>query len=126
MLRQVMVWAGRVIGSVCGAAAALAWSFAMWVPSAGLTLSGVSFVVAFAMALLALFAAIAAVRGHYTVLTLMFLASFFPVGAFLLTADHWLRVVGVLDLGFLTAAALLRFAATKGASPRAGAEERAA
>src|SRR5690606_13642207 len=55
VLAQAAAVSGKVIGAACGAAAALAWSFAMWVPSAGLTLSGVSFLVAFAMALLALF-----------------------------------------------------------------------
>jgi hypothetical protein len=98
---------GRVIGAIAGFAASLCWVFAMWVPTAGLTLAGVSFVVALLMAIIALFAMIAAVRGHFVVLTLMFLASFFPIGAFLMTTDHWLKWVGALDIGFITAAFLM-------------------
>jgi len=40
-------------------------------------------------------------------LVLLFLASFFPVGAFLLPTDHWLKWVGWVDLGLLVAAVLL-------------------
>ena len=98
---------GRVVGAVTGALASICWVVAIWLPTAGLTLSGISFVVALLMAPLALFAMIASLRGHFVVVTLMFLASFFPVGAFLITADHWLKWVGRLDLAFLVAVLLM-------------------
>jgi hypothetical protein len=107
---------GRTIGTVTGGVASAAWMIAMWVPSAGLTLSGISFVAALVMALSALFAAIASVRGHTVVVVLVFLASFFPVGLFLSTTDHWLKWVGRLDVGFLIAAVLM-WAGSRSAKP---------
>ncbi|HLF11378.1 MAG TPA: hypothetical protein VJA26_09185 [Gammaproteobacteria bacterium] len=98
---------GRIVGAATGIVTSVCWVVAIWVPTAGLTLSGVSFVVALLMALLALFATIASVRGHVIVVMLVFLASFFPVGAFLITADHWLQWVGRSDIGFLVAAFLM-------------------
>ena len=50
---------------------------------------------------------IAAAYGHGVVIALFFLASFFPVGAFLMPTDHWLKWVGWLDLGLLVAAVLI-------------------
>ena len=98
---------GRGLGALCGAALAVIWAFAFWVPAAGLTLPGVSAVGAVMFAAFALFATIASVRGHATVVVLLFLASFFPVGAALIRIDHWFRIVGWLDLGLGVAAALL-------------------
>jgi hypothetical protein len=83
------------------------WAFVLWVPAAGLTLSGVSVVVALMLTAFAVFAAIASVRGHATVVVLLFLASFFPIGASLIRIDHWLRAVGWLDVGLALASALL-------------------
>jgi hypothetical protein len=97
----------RALGALCGAALAVIWAFVLWVPAAGLTLSGVSVVVALMPAAFALFATIASLRGHPTVVVLLFLASFFPIGASLIRIDHWLRAVGWLDLGLLAASALL-------------------
>ncbi|HEX6997039.1 MAG TPA: hypothetical protein VF322_02780 [Gammaproteobacteria bacterium] len=111
-MARSLLWLARIVGVGCGGLAALAWSYAMWVPSAGITLSGVSFVGALMMALFALIGAIAAYRGHAVVLVLVFLASFFPVGFFWLTTDHWLRYVAMLDFGFPVAAALV-FAARR-------------
>jgi hypothetical protein len=104
---SALLWAGRAIGAVCGAGVTGLWLVAIWFPSVGLTLSGISLVVAFAMVLIAVVAVIAAVRGQGVVLLLVFFASFFPVGAYLLTVGHWLRWIGVLDLGYAVAGALL-------------------
>ena len=46
-------------------------------------------------------------RGHFVVVMLVFLASFFPVGVALFNADHWLQWVGRLDAAFLVAALLM-------------------
>ena len=107
MMAKALNMLGRIVGSLTGIVLSVCWVVAMWIPTAGLTLSGISFVVALLMALLALFAMIASMRGHSAVVTLVFLASFFPVGLFLSTADHWLKWVGRLDVGFLVAALLL-------------------
>jgi hypothetical protein len=106
---------GRALGALCGAVLAVAWAFALWVPTSGLTLVGVSVVTALLLTVLGLFAVIASLKGHPTVLVLLFLASFFPVGMFLMRVDHWLRWSGWVDLGLLIAAALLW--TTRGAVP---------
>jgi len=100
-------WFGRGLGVVCAALLASAWAFVLWVPAAGLTVTGISVVTALLLVTLAVFAGIAAAHGHAVVLTLMFLASFFPVGAFLMPTDHWLKWVGWIDLGLLAAAVLI-------------------
>jgi hypothetical protein len=100
-------WLGRALGLVCGAALAGAWAFVLWVPAAGLTVTGISVVTALLLVTFAVFAAIAAVYGHATVIALLFLASFFPVGAFLMPTDHWLKWVGWVDIGLLVAAVLI-------------------
>jgi hypothetical protein len=112
---------GRALGALCGAVLSVAWVFALWVPAARLTLSGVSVVVALLLAVFAVFATIASIRGHAVVVVLLFLASFFPIGAYLMPADHWLRWVGWFDLGLLLAAVLIwvtRRAALASASER--------
>lgn len=98
---------GRAVGVVCAALAAAAWAVALWVPAAGLTPTGISVVTALLLVVLAVLAGIAAVYGHAVVLALLFLASFFPVGAFVMPTDHWLKWVGWLDLGLLAAAVLI-------------------
>lgn len=98
---------GRGIGALSGAVLAVCWAYIMWVPTGGLHLSGVSFVVSLLLALGALFCVIAAIRGHSPVLILVFLASFFPIGVTLLQADNWLRWVGWLDFGLLIGGALM-------------------
>jgi hypothetical protein len=98
---------GRALGVVCAALVASAWAVALWVPAAGLTPTGISVVTALLLVVLAIFAGIAAVYGHAVVLALLFLASFFPVGAFVMPTDHWLKWVGWLDLGLLAAAVLI-------------------
>jgi hypothetical protein len=106
-MAKAINWFGRALGLTCAAVLASAWAFALWVPSAGLTLSGVSVVTALLLVAFALFAGIAAVHGHGAVLALLFLASFFPVGVFLMPTDHWLKWVGWVDLGLLVSAVLI-------------------
>lgn len=101
--------AARGLGVTLGAVNAAAWAFAMWVPTGGLTLAGFDLVVAFLMCIAGVVAVIAAVRGHSHVLLGAFLVSFLPVGAFVLTLDHWLSWIGMSDLGLLVSAAVLRF-----------------
>src|SRR5262245_44884094 len=106
-MTKALNWLGRGLGVACAAVLAVAWSYVLWVPSAGLTVTGVNVVTALLLVAFAVFAGIAAVYGHGLVIALLFLASFFPVGAFLMPTDHWLKWVGWLDLGLLVAAVLL-------------------
>jgi len=105
---RIVDYAGRAIGAVSGAGVAVLWMLGMWVPDTGLELTGINFVVGMLMALFALFAAIASVRGHAVVLVVLFVASFLPVGLALIGADHWLAWIGRLNVGYLVAAALIR------------------
>ena len=107
-MSNALNWFARGLGVVCALALAMAWAFALWVPTAGLTLSGVSVIMALLLVAFALFAGIASAYGHAVVVTLFFLASFFPIGAFLMSAQHWLHWVGWIDLGLLASAALMR------------------
>lgn len=105
---RIVDFAGRGIGAASGAIVAMLWILGVWMPASGLALTGINFVVALLMALLALFAAIASVRGHPAVLLVVFVASFFPVGVTLIEADHWLRWAGALNVCYLVAAVLIR------------------
>lgn len=106
-MARTINWLGRAIGVVSAACLAAAWAFVLWVPAAGLTVSGISVVTALLLVAFAVFAGIASVHGHALVIALLFLASFFPVGAFLMPTDHWLKWVGWIDLGLLAAAVLI-------------------
>jgi hypothetical protein len=75
----------------------------MWIPTPALPLSGMAFAVALLMAMLAIIAVIASVHGHGITLIVLFFASFFPIGFFLLGIPGWVRVIGVLNLGYLIA-----------------------
>jgi hypothetical protein len=114
-MSRLMNLAGRALGVVCAALIASAWAVALWVPAAGLTPTGISVITALLLVVLAIFAGIAAVYGHAVVLALLFLASFFPVGAFVMPTDHWLKWVGWLDLGLLLAAILIRLTSRRAA-----------
>lgn len=114
---------GRGLGAFCGGALAAGWAYALWVPAAGVALADESVVggasvvfVSLLMIALALFAAIGSWRGHFTVVTLAFVASFLPVGLSLLPSADWVRWLGYLDVGLLVAALLIR-ATARAAKP---------
>jgi len=75
----------------------------MWTPALALPLSGMAFVVALLMAVLAIIATIASIHGHGITLIVLFFASFFPIGLFLLGMPGWVQVIGILNLGYLIA-----------------------
>jgi len=104
---RIVDYAGRALGAMSGALVAVLWILGLWLPESGMALTGINFVVALLMALLALFAVIAAIRGHTAVLIVAFVASFFPVGLALLGGDHWLAWAGRLNVCYLVAAALM-------------------
>jgi hypothetical protein len=106
-MRSIVNKLGRGLGIVCGAFLSAAWALAVWVPAAGVSVTGVSVIVALLFTVLALLAVIASIHGHFTVVTLLFIASFFPVGMSLLPVQHWPRFIGWADLGLLAAAVLM-------------------
>lgn len=114
---RIVDGAGRGLGAVSGALVAVLWMLALWMPESGMALTGINFVVALLMALFALFAVIASVRGHATVLLVLFVASFFPVGVTLLGAEHWLAWAGRLNVCYLVAGALIRLGGRRRAEP---------
>jgi hypothetical protein len=104
---KTLNWLARGFGVLCASVLGAVWAFVLWVPSAGLALSGVSIVMALLLVAFAVFAGVASAYGHAAVVALFFLASFFPIGAFLMPTDHWLRYVGWVDLGLLLAAVVM-------------------
>ncbi len=102
-MRELIQLGGKFTGVVSGVGACASWIVAMWTPTPALPLSGVAFAVALLMAMLAIIAVIASVRGHGITLIILFFASFFPIGLFLLGTPGWVRVIGVLNLGYLIA-----------------------
>ena len=108
-----MEFAGRALGALSGAVMSVLWMYAVWFPSPEISMQGVGVAVAWLMALLAIFAIIASVKGHHVVLFVAFLASFLPVGAFLLYVPDWPRWIGVLDIVLLLASVLIWQSARK-------------
>jgi len=102
-MKKTVQFVGKFTGVLSGIGACASWSIAMWTPTPPVPLSGMAFFVAMLMAILAIIAAIAAYHGHGIVLMVVFFTSFFPIGVFLLGVPGWMRVIGVLNLGYLIA-----------------------
>ena len=111
---------GRALGALAGAIVSVLWMYAIWFPTDALGMSGASVAVAWLMALLGIFGTIAGVRGHAGLLFVVFLASFLPVGAYMLYVTGWPRWIGIADCALLAASTLIAY----GARP-AGRERRA-
>lgn len=103
-------WAGRALGGLAAGISSLLWVFAMWMPTTQAVFSGWSFAIGFLMMLFSLLAVIAAIKGHGAMMLAMFLASFLPVGAYLIRVNHWLQWIGVLNLALLVAALMTLWA----------------
>ena len=102
-MREIIQLVGKITGVVSGVGACASWIVAMWTPNPPLPLSGVAFFVALLMAILAILAVIASIHGHGVALIVLFFASFFPIGYFLLGVPGWISVIGVLNIGYLIA-----------------------
>lgn len=102
-MRATIQLVGKIIGVASGVGACAFWIIAMWIPNPALPLSGIAFVVALLMAVLAIIATIASIHGHGITLIVLFFASFFPIGLFLLRIPGWVQVIGILNLGYLIA-----------------------
>lgn len=100
-MRSIIQLIGKTIGIISGVGACVAWMFEMWSPTPALHLSGFGFAVALMMAMLAGIAVLAAVHGHGITLIVLFFASFFPIGLFLIGEAGWIGVIGFLNLGYL-------------------------
>ena len=110
---------GKLIGFVSGCIAAIMWNQLMWFGGSessqlfsDFAKSAWSqpfpvFVVAMIMVILSVAVVIASVREHYRALVVLFVVSFFPIGISLFTADHWIKWVGVVNIGFLVAGLLM-------------------
>lgn len=106
---NVVNLSGRVLGASSGAAVAVLWMLAIWMPSTADMLAGISLVVSLLMVLIALFAVIASVHGHSLVLIFAFVASFLPIGFNLIASDEWMLAwIGRLNVAYLIAGALMR------------------
>ncbi len=102
-MRETIQLVGKFIGMISGAAVCAAWIVAAWAPTPVLELADVAFAVAMFMAVLAIIVVIASYHGHGITLIVLFFASFFPIGVFLLELSGWVRMIGILNLGYLIA-----------------------
>ncbi len=108
-LRLTLNLAGRALAGLSAGSMAILWLAAIWLPGAGDVLGNWAVLVAALLLMAALLAVVAAVNGHANLMLAMFLASFLPVGAFLLYTDHWLRWVGICCLVLLLGSLMTRF-----------------
>ena len=67
--------------------------------------------VVFLMILSALLVIIASIKKNSTALLVMFFIAFLPVGLYVIAIPHWIRWIGLVDLGYLVAGLLLRLSA---------------
>jgi hypothetical protein len=119
MLRTLSQYAGKIIGAASGVAACGIWLWALGTPQGPFSLSAANIAIGVLMMMVAIFAVIASVRSHGRVLVVMFIMSFFPVGAYLFGIPHWLRWIGVVDLGFLVAGLMIWYSTPKTVDQRA-------
>ncbi|HAY45796.1 MAG TPA: hypothetical protein DCY55_05875 [Gammaproteobacteria bacterium] len=98
---------GQSIGVLSGAAVFALWCYAMWAPASEMSLSGITLSGAFALSLLAILAIIVSIKGHSLGLFVVFFLSFFPVGFFFLTEDHFLQWGSWLNLCYPIGAAIM-------------------
>ena len=118
-LRTLSQFAGTIIGAASGVAACGIWLWALGTPQGTLSLSAAYIAIGVLMMLIAIFAVIASVRGHGVALLVLFMMSFFPVGAYLFGIPHGLRWIGVVDLGFLVAGLMIWYSTPKTVEQRA-------
>jgi hypothetical protein len=112
-MRTFSRYTGKFIGAASGVAACGLWLWVLATPQDTFLRSAVHIAVGVLMVLLAIFAVIASLRGHGRALVVMFIMSFFPVGGYLLGIPHWLRWVGVANLGFLVAGLMIIYSTRK-------------
>ena len=102
---------GQLIGVTAGALSCLLWMAALWDPASTFSFNPVSMLVVFLMILSALLVIIASIKKNSTALLVMFFIAFLPVGLYVIAIPHWIRWIGLVDLGYLVAGLLLRLPA---------------
>ena len=102
-MRKIIQLIAKTIGVISGAATCVCWIVAIWWPLPELPLTGIAFVGALLMIMFSILAVIASVHGHGRVLIFLFSASFLPIGLYLLGDPDWVRIIGILNFGYLIA-----------------------
>ncbi|MBQ0799165.1 MAG: hypothetical protein KBT63_07740 [Porticoccaceae bacterium] len=102
-MRKAIQLFGKFTGVVAGVGTCACWIIAMWMPASPLAFTGIAFFVALLMLIFSIIAVIASLQGHGITLIVLFVASFFPIGWFLLGSADWVRVIGLLNVGYLIA-----------------------
>jgi hypothetical protein len=106
-LKRALDLLGRGIGMLAGGLTSFIWIYEIWLGDVSIT--GVSVLVAGLLAFASLIAAIAAFHGQSAIVFIVFVPSFLPIGGYLLGVDHWLRIVGVLNILLLLAGLMIWF-----------------
>jgi len=100
--------AAQIIGVISGLSGCLLWLLTIGDPASTFSFSTASFAVVFVMILISIIAIIASIKGHGTMLIVLFAVSFFPIGLYVIAIPHWLRWVGLVNIGYLIAGLLIR------------------
>jgi len=109
--------AGQLTGTVAGSLSCLLWMATLWDPASPFSFSPASFIVVLGMILIAILVVIASIKGNSTMLLVLFFIAFLPIGLYVIGVPHWIRWVGLANLGYLLAGLLLRAPAS---NPDAG------
>jgi hypothetical protein len=102
-VKKIIQLIAKTIGAISGAATCICWILAIWFPLPELPLTGIAFVGALLMIMFSILAVIASIHGHGRVLIFLFAASFFPIGLYLLGDPDWVRIIGILNFGYIIA-----------------------
>jgi hypothetical protein len=103
IVRKIIQLIAKTIGVTSGSATCVCWVLVIWFPLPELPLTGIAFIGALLMIMFSILAVIASVHGHGRVLILLFAASFFPIGLYLIGDPDWVRVIGILNFGYIIA-----------------------
>lgn len=99
---------GQLTGIVAGVVSCVLWMAALWDPASTFSFKPASMLVVFLMIVIALLVVIASYKKNSTALLVMFFVAFLPIGLYVIAIPHWIRWVGLADLGYLAAGLLLR------------------
>ncbi|MGK0297593.1 MAG: hypothetical protein ACI9XC_001203 [Gammaproteobacteria bacterium] len=98
---------GQLTGIIAGAVASILWMMTLWVPEASFSFNIASMAVVLLMIVLAIIVIVASLKGHSTVLIVIFGISFFPIGLYVLGIPHWIQWVGLANIGYLLAGVII-------------------
>jgi hypothetical protein len=98
---------GQLTGIIAGSAASILWMMTLWVPEASFSFNIASMAVVLLMIVLAIIVIVASLKGHSTVLIVIFGISFFPIGLYVLGIPHWIQWVGLANIVYLLAGVII-------------------